>query len=62
MRISPQGRSLSVLDYLGEVDWAGNPQAKEWYTRVKSRPSFRPLLMDRVRGLSPASQYADLDF
>jgi glutathione S-transferase len=56
------GATLSVLDYLGEVDWAGNPQAKEWYTRVKSRPSFRPLLMDRVRGLSPASQYADLDF
>ena len=54
--------SISVLDYLGEVDWNGNPAAKEWYTRVKSRPAFRPLLMDRVRGLSPAAHYADLDF
>ncbi len=56
------GAALSALDYLGEVDWAGNPQAREWYTRVKSRPSFRPLLMDRVRGLAPSQHYADLDF
>lgn len=53
---------LSVLDYLGEIDWAGYPAAKDWYTRLKSRPSFRPLLADRVRGLSPVSHYADLDF
>ena len=54
--------SLSVLDYLGEVAWADYPAAKDWYTRMKSRPSFRPLLSDRVRGLSPASHYGDLDF
>jgi glutathione S-transferase len=53
---------LSVLDYLGEVGWSDFPAAKEWYSRVKSRPSFRPLLSDRVRGLSPVSTYADLDF
>ena len=54
--------SLSVLDYLGEVAWADYPAARDWYTRIKSRPSFRPLLADRVRGLSPASHYGDLDF
>jgi len=54
--------TLSVLDYLGEIGWAEYPAAREWYTRVKSRPSFRPLLADRVRGLSPAAHYADLDF
>jgi len=54
--------AISVLDYLGEVDWAEAPQAKEWYTRIKSRPSFRPLLLERVRGVTPASHYADLDF
>ena len=54
--------TLSVLDYLGEVDWREHAAAREWYTRVKSRPSFRPLLSDRVRGLSPVSHYADLDF
>ncbi len=56
------GATLSVLDYLGEIGWAEYPAAREWYTRVKSRPSFRPLLADRVRGLSPAAHYADLDF
>ncbi len=51
--------TLSVLDYLGEIDWREHAAAREWYTRVKSRPSFRPLLTDRVRGLSPVSHYAD---
>ncbi len=54
--------SISVLDYLGEIDWTEHPAARDWYSRVKSRPSFRPLLGDRVRGLSPVSHYADLDF
>jgi glutathione S-transferase len=54
--------TLSVLDYLGEIDWREHAAARDWYTRMKSRPSFRPLLADRVRGLSPVSHYADLDF
>ncbi len=54
--------ALSVLDYLGETDFAEAPAAREWYSRLKSRPSFRPLLADRVRGLAPAASYADLDF
>ena len=54
--------TLSVLDYLGEVPWQDYPQARDWYSRVKSRPSFRSILSDRVRGLSPVSHYADLDF
>lgn len=54
--------ALSVLDYLGEVKWEKEPAAKEWYARVKSRPSFRPLLSDKVMGLPPASHYVDLDF
>ncbi|MCO6390970.1 glutathione S-transferase family protein [Aliihoeflea aestuarii] len=54
--------SISVLDYMGEIDWSEYGAAREWYTRMKSRPSFRPLLADRIRGLTPASHYADLDF
>lgn len=54
--------SLSVLDYLGEIPWQHYPAAREWYGRIKSRPSFRPLLTDRASGLSPVSHYADLDF
>jgi glutathione S-transferase len=53
---------LSVLDYLGDVPWDGHPDAKLWYARIKSRPSFRPLLQDRLPGLKPAPQYDDLDF
>ncbi len=54
--------SVSVLDYLGEIDWRESPEAREWYSRLKSRPSFRPLLTDRVRGVTPVSHYADPDF
>ncbi len=53
---------LSVLDYQGDVDWAVSPAAREWYARMKSRPSFRPLLSDRVPGFAPPPHYADLDF
>ncbi len=56
------GAAISVLDYLGEIDWSEARQVKEWYQRVKSRPSFRPLLLERVRAVTPASHYADLDF
>lgn len=56
------GATVSVLDYLGEMDFAELPAARDWYIRVKSRPSFRPLLADRARGLAPSAHYADLDF
>lgn len=54
--------TVSVLDYLGEIDWSAEPAARDWYQRMKSRPSFRDILSDRVRGLPPASHYSDLDF
>lgn len=54
--------SISVLDYLGEIDWKESPQARDWYQRMKSRPSFRPILADRVRAVTPVSHYGDLDF
>lgn len=54
--------ALSVLDYLGEVEWSDAPHARDWYGRVKSRPSFRPVLADKLRGMPPASHYTDLDF
>jgi glutathione S-transferase len=53
---------LSVLDYTGDVDWALSPPARDWYARMKSRPSFRPLLAERVPGIVPPAHYADLDF
>jgi glutathione S-transferase len=53
---------LSAADYLGDVPWNADEAAKNWYARVKSRPSFRPLLADTLAGLPPAKSYADLDF
>ena len=53
---------FSVVDYLGDVPWGDFPVAKAWYQRIKSRPSFRPLLADSIRGMTPPAAYADLDF
>ena len=53
---------LSTLDFIGEVDWSISPPAKDWYARMKSRPSFRGILADRVPGSTPPAHYADLDF
>ena len=53
---------LSSLDYAGDVDWSISPSTRDWYARVKSRPSFRALLADRVPGVTPPPHYADRDF
>lgn len=53
---------LSALDYFGEVPWTEARDATVWYTRVKSRPSFRSLLSDRIPGQPPVAHYAELDF
>jgi glutathione S-transferase len=53
---------LSTLDYFGEIPWADFPATAEWYMRMKSRPSFRTVLGDRVPGQPPVSHYVELDF
>ena len=53
---------LSSLDYIGDVPWDEYEPAKEWYARIKSRPSFRQILADHVPGTAPPKHYADLDF
>lgn len=53
---------LSALDFTGDVDWSVSAPAREWYARMKSRPSFRGILTDRVAGVIPPDHYADLDF
>src|ERR1700761_238087 len=53
---------LSVIDYIGDVPWDDHPGAKDWYVRIKSRPSFRAILADRVPGVAPPEHYFDLDF
>ena len=53
---------LSSLDYISDVDWDRNSNVREWYSKIKSRPAFRPLLADQVSGFPPPPHYADLDF
>ncbi|MDT7935032.1 MAG: glutathione S-transferase family protein [Sphingomonadaceae bacterium] len=53
---------LSVADYLSALDWTGHPSVKAWYMALKSRPSMRPLLAERVEGLFPPGHYDKLDF
>jgi len=53
---------LSVLDYIGDVPWRDHGDARDWYARLKSRPSFRPLLDDHVAGVPPPKHYAEIDF
>jgi glutathione S-transferase len=53
---------LSTLDYIGDVPWDEHEGAKQWYARIKSRPSFRPILADHIPGAPPPRHYANLDF
>ena len=53
---------FSVNDYFGLVPWADFSDARAWYQKMKSRPSMRPLLADRLEDSPPAPHYADLDF
>ena len=53
---------LSMMDYFGDIDWSKYRDLKTWYMKMKSRPSFRDLLADRLVGMPPAKDYAELDF
>jgi glutathione S-transferase len=53
---------LSCLDYIGAVPWEQHEQAKNWYMRLKSRRTFRPILQERMPSVQPALHYARLDF
>jgi glutathione S-transferase len=53
---------ISVADYLNGVDWSAHAEAKQWYSAVKSRPTFRPLLAEKMDGLAPPAHYDKLDF
>lgn len=53
---------ISVVDYLGGIEWDGHDPARTWYSALKSRPNFRPLLGERMEGLPPPLHYDKLDF
>jgi glutathione S-transferase len=53
---------LSAADDLDDVRWSEDQAAKHWTARVKSRPSFHPLLAATVAGIAPSRTSADLGF
>lgn len=53
---------LSSIDYIGDVPWDEHHHARDWYARVKSRPSFKSLLEDRIPGFMPVEHYENVDF
>ena len=52
---------ISVADYLGGIDWTDHEQTRGWYAVFKSRPSFQPLLTERMDGIRPPDHYGDID-
>lgn len=52
---------ISVALYLGGIDWTGHEGAHAWYRVMKSRPSFRPLLTEKMEGIPQPAQYADVN-
>lgn len=53
---------ISALDYLGDIQWDHNKPAQNWYALMKSRPSLRCILAERVRGARPPAYYENPDF
>lgn len=53
---------ISVADYLGGIDWRSHQATKGWYSGLKSRPSFRPLLSERMEVITPPAHYDKVDF
>ncbi len=53
---------ISVADYLGGIDWRSHEATRTWYAGLKSRPSFRPLLSERMEVIAPPAHYDKVDF
>ena len=55
------GANFSVLDYLGLLNFNSYDNIREWYFKIKSRPSFKTLLKDQIVGLNPHENYKNID-
>ena len=53
--------NFSIMDYLGLLDFRKCQYIKEWYLKLKSRPSFKILLKDQIVGLNPDNNYKYID-
>lgn len=53
---------LSCIDFLSFMSWEKYPTIKAWYSLLKSRPCFRPLLFDQFPGVHAPPHYNNIDF
>ena len=53
--------NLSILDYLGLLEFGNYQFLKEWYLKNKSRPAFQTLLKDQIVGLTSHENYRLID-
>lgn len=53
---------LSIVDYLGYIDWNRYIKMREWYRIIKSKKGFRNILFDKIPGYKPSKFYSELDF
>jgi len=54
--------SISVLDYMDELNFRNFNKSKDLYLKIKSRPSFKSVLKDRIVGVSPNKKYMEFDY
>lgn len=53
---------ISIIDYLGYVEWNKYPKLKDWYMTIKSKQGFRKMLSEKIAGFSESKYYSKLDF
>jgi glutathione S-transferase len=53
---------ISILDYLGLIDWEKHGKFKDWYISIKQKIGFRKILEDKIPGFEPNILYNKLDF
>lgn len=54
---------LSILDYMGYIDWNKYRKLKDWYIIIKSKQGFKKILYDtKIVGFKPSACYTELDF
>ena len=62
---SARGEPIMWLIGIDEKNGVGGADFEElsiWYAKIKSRPSFKDILKDNIRGIHPSANYTNLDF
>lgn len=53
---------LSIMDYLGYINWNKYPKVKDWYIVIKSKKGFENILKERIGSFTPSLNYNKYDF